>query len=71
MHIDVEQNVGEVECDMKLSNNKSIKYINKKTEKMIKQQVEHTIRTVQQNYQVDVFGFSEVLHRSDAKQWKK
>ena len=71
VHIDVEQNVGEVECDMKLSNNKSIKYINKKTEKMIKQHVENTIRTVQQNYQVDVFGFSEVLHRSDAKQWKK
>ncbi|MGG2106620.1 Ger(x)C family spore germination protein [Lysinibacillus pakistanensis] len=71
VHIDVEQNVGEVECNMKLSNNKSIKYINKKTEEIIKQQVENTIRTVQQNYQVDVFGFSEVLHRSDAKQWKK
>lgn len=69
--IDVNQNVGEVECDIDLTKEKSIHYVNKKTEELIKKQIEKTISTVQQSYRVDIFGFGEALHRTNPKEWKK
>ncbi|KOS63716.1 Ger(x)C family spore germination protein [Lysinibacillus agricola] len=69
--IDVNQNVGEVECNIDLTKEKSIKYVNKKTEELIKKRIEETIKTVQQNYRVDVFGFGAALHRKNPKEWKK
>ncbi|MFJ8090269.1 Ger(x)C family spore germination protein [Lysinibacillus sp. NPDC095746] len=69
--IDVDQNVGEVECNIDLTKEKSIQYVSKKTEELIKKQIEKTIRSVQQNYRVDIFGFGEALHRTNPKEWKK
>jgi len=69
--IDVNQNVGEVECDIDLTKEKSLRYVNKKTEELIKKQIEKTISTVQQSYRVDIFGFGEALHRTNPKEWKK
>ncbi|MEY9970767.1 spore germination protein KC [Lysinibacillus sp. RC46] len=69
--IDVNQNVGEVLCNIDLTKEKSIHLINKKTEELIKKRIEETIRSVQQNYQVDIFGFGEELHRTNPKEWKK
>jgi len=69
--IDVNQNVGEVECNIDLTKEKSIHYINKKTEEIIKKRIDKTISTIQQNYRVDVFGFGEALHRTNPKEWKK
>lgn len=71
VRIDVEQNIGEVECNINLTSHKSIDYVNKKTEEVIKQKIEKTISTVQQTYRADIFGFGEELHRSDPKKWKK
>ncbi|MGE7909401.1 Ger(x)C family spore germination protein [Lysinibacillus xylanilyticus] len=69
--IDVNQNVGEVLCKIDLTKEKSIHLINKKTEELIKKRIEETIRSVQQNYRVDIFGFGEELHRTNPKEWKK
>ncbi|MGE7997984.1 Ger(x)C family spore germination protein [Lysinibacillus sp. NPDC093190] len=69
--IDASQNVGEVECNIDLTKEKSILNVNKKTEELIKKRIEETIRTVQQNYRVDIFGFGEALHRTNPKEWKK
>ncbi|MFB7155797.1 Ger(x)C family spore germination protein [Lysinibacillus sp. NPDC056232] len=69
--IDVSQNVGEVECNIDLTKEKSILNINKKTEELIKKRIEKTISTVQQNYRVDIFGFGAALHRTNPKEWKK
>ncbi len=69
--IDVKQNVGEVQCSIDLTKEKSIHFVNKKTEERIKKQIEETINLVQQNYRVDIFGFGEVLHRTNPKEWKK
>jgi spore germination protein KC len=71
VRIDIEQNVGEVECTINLTSQKSIDYVNKKTEEVIQQQIEKTISTVQQTYRADIFGFGEELHRTDPKKWKK
>lgn len=69
--IDVNQNVGEVECNIDLTKEKSLHYVNKKTEELIKKRIEKTISTVQQSYRVDIFGFGEALHRTNPKEWKK
>jgi len=71
VQINVEQNVGEVECEINLSKNKTIDYINKKTAQGIEERIEKTLEKIQQQYQVDVLGYGDALHRADAKQWKK
>ncbi|QDQ03020.1 Ger(x)C family spore germination protein [Lysinibacillus fusiformis] len=71
VEITIEQNVGDVECAINLTENKSIAYINKKTAKLIKDRIEKTLMTIQKNYQVDVIGFGEILYREDHKEWKK
>ncbi len=63
--------MGEVECAIDLTENKSIEYINKKTAELIKTGIEKTLMTIQKNYQADIIGFGEVLHREDYKTWKK
>lgn len=71
VQINVEQNVGEVECDINLTKNKMVDYINKKTAQGIDERIEKTLEKIQQQYQVDVLGYGDALHRADAKQWKK
>ncbi|MGN4125197.1 Ger(x)C family spore germination protein [Lysinibacillus sphaericus] len=71
VQIDVEQNVGEVECDINLTENKTIDYINKKTTELIEERIKQTLVTIQKNYQLDILGFGDVLYRKDAKKWKK
>ncbi|MEK5486951.1 Ger(x)C family spore germination protein [Lysinibacillus sp. FSL M8-0355] len=71
VRIHVEQNIGEVECDIDLTKNKSIDYVNKKTAKGIDERIQKTLEKIQQQYEVDVFGFGDALHRADPKQWKK
>ncbi|MET4561204.1 spore germination protein KC [Lysinibacillus parviboronicapiens] len=70
VQIDIDQNVGEVECAIDLTENKSIAYINKKTAELIKVQIEEALMTIQKNYQADIVGFGEVLYREDYKAWK-
>ncbi len=71
VEITIEQNVGEVECAINLTENQTITYINKKTAELIKDQIEKTLMTIQKNYQLDIIGFGEVLYREDHKEWKK
>ncbi|MGE7093741.1 Ger(x)C family spore germination protein [Lysinibacillus sp. NPDC048646] len=70
VQIDVEQNVGEVECDINLTENKTIQYINKKTAELIEERIKKTLVTIQKNYQLDILGFADVLYRKDAKKWR-
>ncbi|MGE6516551.1 Ger(x)C family spore germination protein [Lysinibacillus sphaericus] len=67
--ITIDQNVGEVRCNINLNNN--IEYINKKTAELIKARIEQTLKTIQKSYQLDILGFGEVLYREDHKAWKK
>lgn len=71
IRMDIEQNVSEVDCDINLAKLETIQFINKMTSKTIKDKTEQVLYTIQNNYQVDYLGFSEVLHREDPKEWKK
>ena len=49
---------------------KNLQYLQKEMEKQVKDQVQETIKKVQNKYKVDIFGFGEVLHKKKPKQWK-
>ncbi|MBP3039533.1 Ger(x)C family spore germination protein [Bacillaceae bacterium Marseille-Q3522] len=71
IHVISEGNIGEVQCKIDLSDPKNIIELQKKFDQKIKDNIENTIKSVQDQYQSDIFGFGEVLHRSDPKAWKQ
>ncbi|MGE6600201.1 Ger(x)C family spore germination protein [Lysinibacillus fusiformis] len=71
VRLDISQNVGEVKCNIDLTDNKTIDYINTNTEESVKEQIEETLETIQQYYHTDIFKFGDVLHREDPKEWRK
>jgi len=70
INIHIDQNVGEVQCDIDLNVSKTTEYINKKAAQTIKSQIKKMITTIQQSYSSDIVGFGEVLYREDYKAWK-
>lgn len=73
IEIDVTQegNVGEVECTIDLTKQKTINELEEKYKKNTKEHIEGAIKTVQEEYQSDIFGFGEVIHRANPKAWKR
>ncbi|UUV27387.1 MULTISPECIES: Ger(x)C family spore germination protein [Lysinibacillus] len=71
INMNVVQNVAEVNCDIDLTTLKTIDWINNQTEEHIQKNVEKVLNTLQENYQADVLGFGEAIHRADPKEWKK
>ncbi|MFZ7121599.1 MAG: Ger(x)C family spore germination protein [Eubacteriaceae bacterium] len=67
----VEGNVGELECDIELSNTDKIYELEKLIEKEIKKNMKETIIKVQADFESDIFGFGEAIHRSEPEAWKK
>jgi len=48
-----------------------IEKIEKANSQAVKNEIEGVIRKVQQEYETDIFGFGEVLHKGHPSQWKK
>ena len=69
--INVVQNVAEVNCDMDLTEMETIDWINKQTAEHIKKNINQLLKILQKNYQADVLGFGEAIHRADPTEWKK
>ncbi|MGM0879103.1 MAG: Ger(x)C family spore germination protein, partial [Bacillota bacterium] len=71
VNISIEANVGAVHCQIDLMKEKTIAELEKKTEQKVKSIVEQAINKVQEEFQSDIFGFGEVIHRTDPKAWKE
>ncbi|WP_235550876.1 Ger(x)C family spore germination protein [Paenibacillus sp. Soil787] len=71
VNVRTEVNVGEVECKIDLTKTKSIEELEKVAEQKAREFIEQTIHHVQKKYKVDIFGFGEVIHRSEPKYWEK
>ncbi|AVK86612.1 Ger(x)C family spore germination protein [Lysinibacillus sp. B2A1] len=69
--INVVQNVAEVNCDMDLTEMETMDWINKQTAEHIKKNINQLLKILQKNYQADVLGFGEAIHRADPTEWKK
>lgn len=71
VNIRTEGNVGEVACHIDLTKANTIETLETIGEKTIKEFIEATIKRVQKQYKVDIFGFGEAFHRAEPKAWKK
>lgn len=71
IHIKVEGNVGAVECKIDLSDLRNIEELEKSFEKEVKENINKTVETLQKQYEADIFGFGEAIHRSNPKEWNK
>lgn len=71
VHIRNEDNIGEVHCHINLTDTQQLAALEKLAEKQVKELAENSIRVVQQKYRADVFGFGEVIHRSNPKEWER
>ncbi|TKH45143.1 Ger(x)C family spore germination protein [Paenibacillus terrae] len=66
----VEANVGEVECQgLDLTKVSTIYEIEKKEEEKIEEIMKSAVRKAQKLYKADIFGFGEAIHRADPKTW--
>ena len=58
-------------CEGSMDDPGTYKKIDKLTNQYVKEHVLETIKTVQKDYGVDIFGFGEVVARQDYKNFKK
>lgn len=71
IHTKAEGNVGEVRCKIDLKNPESIQELEKIYEKEATRIINETIDVLQQEYQSDIFGFGEAIHRSNPQEWNQ
>lgn len=69
INVRAEGDIREVRTSIDLKDPKVILELEKELEKKIKTQLEDTVMRTQQN-KTDIFGFGEVVHRSDPEKWK-
>lgn len=65
----VEANLGEVECELDLSDQQTIKELEAIVQKQGKRLIEGGIHHVQESFGADIYGFGAALHRKYPKQW--
>jgi spore germination protein KC len=71
INVTSEGSIGEVECTIDLTKPEKIEELNKRYAKDIKCKIEGSIKTLQEKYQSDIFGFGDEIHRTDPKAWKR
>lgn len=71
INIKVDGNVGEVQCKINLNDLKTIAELEKNFNKQGEELGRDAIESIQSQYKADIFGFGEVIHRSNPKEWKK
>ncbi|MGZ4032603.1 MAG: Ger(x)C family spore germination C-terminal domain-containing protein, partial [Tumebacillaceae bacterium] len=70
IHITLEQNVEDVEGKIDLNKTASLLYLEKQSDKRVQEIVTHAIHTAQ-DFQADIFGFGQVIHRADPQAWRQ
>ena len=69
INIQIDGNVGAIECPIDISKPESIEALEKIYEKDVEETVNHSITSVQEKYEADIFGFGNAIHRSNPKEW--
>lgn len=71
MQVNVNANVGAIECFIDVRKEGTLKELEKTFENQIKENLQHTIKTVQNDFNSDVFGFGATIYKHQPKEWKK
>ena len=64
-------NINETMCNIKLNNEKNIKKIEKELKKYIEDKIEKSINNIRKTYNSDIFGFLDLIYKTDYKTYKK
>lgn len=70
INITSEGNVADTESNIDLTKPENIKKLEKEYSENVKKKVLTSVQKVQEDFQSDIFGFGEVIHRSNPKAWK-
>ncbi|MGE8203206.1 Ger(x)C family spore germination protein [Heyndrickxia sp. NPDC080065] len=70
IHTETEGDIGETEVPVDLKDPKTIHLLEVAATKEIKKEIESTVKKIQKE-KSDVFGFGDIIHRSNPKAWKK
>lgn len=71
INVSTEGNVGELECKIAVSNPENIKQLEIKYEESQKKMIEDALERAQTDFQSDIFGFGEAIHRANPRAWKQ
>jgi len=72
INVQINGNIADVECrDLDLLDAKTIEMLERLLSERIKSIMEGSLHTVQQKFGVDIFGFGEIIHRSNPRAWKE
>jgi spore germination protein KC len=66
----VEENVGEVQCRIDLTQEKVVHDLEQRAAQTLKGILDRSIQAAQSKYKTDFFGFGNAVHRSDPIAWK-
>jgi spore germination protein KC len=70
VHIGLENDIGEVQCKLDLTEKYTIKELEKEAEKSLEALATKAIANAKKNG-IDIYGFGEAIHRKYPKVWKK
>ncbi|MFD1036923.1 Ger(x)C family spore germination protein [Virgibacillus byunsanensis] len=70
IQINAEANIGEVQCGKDITKPEIIKELEQQFSDKTKKLINNSIKKVQEDFQSDIFGFGEAIHRSNSKAWK-
>lgn len=68
--IKMEENIGEVDCQIDLTKRDTISELEKLAEQRVAAIVMKTVNKVKKDYKADIFGFGDAIHRADPAAWK-
>lgn len=71
VHLRIEQDIADVECDIDLSLTSSLDELNRLSERKIISLIDNTVDHAQTELGVDIFGFGTEVHRQRPKEWSE
>lgn len=71
IEVRLEINIGEVQCSIDLLETKNIAEVEMLANSKVEGFIDAAVKKVQKKYKVDIFGFGDVIHRSNPKEWRK
>lgn len=61
--------IGEVIGDIDISKEEAIKLMEEHCSRQVQKEIENTIKKVQKEYKIDIFGFGSLMHRKYPEKW--
>jgi spore germination protein KC len=69
IYLTIEQDVSDVECDLDMTTEATMKWFNQATDKKVRGIVLATVKDTKKRLGIDVFGFGQQVHRQHPKIW--